>query len=424
VQQISPARAHGRIRAPPSKSYTHRALVAAFLARRPSVVVDPLDSEDTRATRDGLISLGARVTGTQTEWSVDAGRVHLVRPRVVRCGESGTTLRFLTAVASLGPESVRFEGSTRLAVRPMRELHEALHELGASVRRESKGHALPCTVQGPIHAGRVAVGGSVSSQFTSAMLMVLPTLPESSVLSVRGRAVSRPYVDATCAVLASRGIRVRRIRGGFRIPGGQKYRPGRIRVPGDASSAAYLWAAGAVTGGSVEVEGIPADLPQADLAILSILASMGARVDRRARWIRVTGPITTPVTVDLTDSPDLFPLVSVLAATVAGARSRLHGAPHLEFKESDRKAQSTALARAFGAKVSIRSSAVEIVGARSLCPLNLRSLDDHRLVMSAAVGALATGGASRVGRAEAVSKSFPGFWEALKTLTTGGDPVA
>jgi 3-phosphoshikimate 1-carboxyvinyltransferase len=421
VRSIHPARVHGRVRAPPSKSYTHRALVAAFLAHRRIVVKSPLDSDDTRATRDGLRVLGARVGGSPHSWTVDVERRGGVRRGSIRCGDSGTTLRFLTAVSALGQGPVRFTGTPRLASRPMEELYSALRDLGATVRTPSSGRGLPCTILGPIRPGRVTVGGDVSSQFTSALLMVLPTLAGDSELRIRGRPVSRPYIDATCAILRDRGIKVRRTRNGFHVPGAQRYRAGPIRVPGDASSAAYFWAAGAATGGSVEVGGIPANLPQADLAILPILSEMGAAVQRTRNGIRVTGPISSPVSVDLTDSPDLFPLVAVLGALVPGRASTLRGAPHLEFKESDRRKESIHLARALGAKVSTVGSRVRIIGAQVPRPLNDSLLGDHRLVMSAVVGALATQGISKVGRAEAVSKSFPGFWDAVRALTNGGE---
>ena len=423
VRALRPTQVRGRLAAPPSKSYTHRALVTAFLARRPTTVENPLDAEDTRATREGLRILGARVRGSHREWRVDATELVPRWKRVIRCGESGTTWRFLSAVASLQSEPVRFEGAARLAVRPMAEFNTALRSLGATVHTPSGRRGLPCTVHGPIHAGHVVVGGGVSSQFTSALLMVLPTLRGRSDLEIRGRPVSRPYVDATCAVLRDRGVAVSGTRRGFVIPGSQHYRGGRIKVPGDASSAAYLWAAAAVTEGSVEVDGVSTALPQADLAILPILARMGAKVRSTSEGVRVSGPISRPVSVDLTDSPDLFPLVAVLSAFVPGRKSRLRGAPHLEFKESNRREESIRLVRALGARVSSTPAGVHILGTGTPRSLNLPSLQDHRLVMSAAVAALAAKGVSHIGRAEAVSKSFPGFWDALGLLTRGGEQV-
>lgn len=421
IRLIHPAAAHGHLRAPPSKSYTHRALVAAFLSNRECEVVGPLDSDDTRATRNGLRVLGARVWNSASGWKV-APSPHGVRRvrRTVRCGESGTTLRFLSAVAARGGDPVSFEGAAGLSVRPMGELFGALRQLGAVIRCPVRGRSLPCTIRGPLRAGTVTVRADVSSQFVSALLMVLPTAVGPSRLRLRGPSVSKPYVEATRAVLKDRRVRIDVARDGFLIPGDQRYRAGRILVPGDASSAAYLWAAAAVTGGRVEIEGVPADLPQADLAILPIFTKMGAGVYRGARSVRVTGPVTEPISVNLTNSPDLFPLVSVLAAGVPGGRSQLKGAPHLKFKESNRRAQSVRLVRAMGAGVSEYPSRVEIIGTDSPRALNLPSLADHRLVMSAAVAALIGSGTSRIGRAETVSKSFPGFWNALAALTKGG----
>jgi 3-phosphoshikimate 1-carboxyvinyltransferase len=421
IRTIHPAIARGRLRAPPSKSYTHRALVAAFLAKRSCKVAGPLDSDDTRATRDGLLALGAQVRRSHDGWTVSPRRP-MTPPsrRTVRCRESGTTLRFLSAVAALGGEPVTFEGAPQLSVRPMGELYDALRQLGAAVRSPVDGRSLPCTIQGPVDAGNVTIRGDVSSQFTSALLMILPTVEGRSTLQIDGPAVSQPYVDATCAVLRDRRIRLKRTRTGFEIPGGQRYRADPIRVPGDASSAAYLWAAGAATGGSVEVTGVPADLPQADLVILSILSRMGAHVDRTSSVVRVSGRLSRAIAVDLTHSPDLFPLVAVLAALIPKGQSRLLGAPHLEFKESNRRIESVRLAQAVGAEVEEIPTGIEIVGTPAPRSLELSSLHDHRLVMSAAVAGLAGEGPSRIGEAEAVSKSFPGFWNALGALTRPG----
>ncbi len=424
VRSLQPATAEGRLRAPPSKSYTHRALVAAFLADRPCEVAGPLNSEDTQATRDGLRVLGARIRGSRRGWKISPPSPRARAPRrAIQCRESGTTLRFLSAVSALRSTPVHFEGSRGLSMRPMGPLYGVLQDLGATVTTPSTGRGLPCTIQGPLTAGSVAIRGDVSSQFTSALLFALPTVQGESRLRILGPAVSQPYVDATCAVLDRQGVHVRRTGQGFVLPGGQRYRAVQLRVPGDASSAAYLWAAAAATGGCVEVEGIPPDLPQADLAILPILARMGAVVRRTARGIEVSGPLTEPISVNLTDAPDLFPLVSVLAALIPRRRSRLMGAPHLEFKESDRRLQSVRLARAIGATVSERRSSLEITGTSSPRPLHLTSLRDHRIVMSAAVAGLAANGPSRIGQAEAVSKSFPGFWDTLGTLTLGGGMV-
>jgi 3-phosphoshikimate 1-carboxyvinyltransferase len=207
---------------------------------------------------------------------------------------------------------------------------------------------------------------------------------------------------------------------GFGIEGVPTFRRRSLRVPSDASSAAYLWSAAVATGGSVAVKGEFFRWPQADLRLLDILEEFGARVDRTAREVRVSGRPTRSVRADFTDSPDLFPLVGVLAALVEGRESVLSGASHLVLKESDRRAGTARLVRALGARAELRDGKLRIRGTNHPRPIRAEHLTDHRMVMSAAVGALAASGPSRVGDAGAVSKSFPEFWNVLDSVRSGG----
>jgi 3-phosphoshikimate 1-carboxyvinyltransferase len=407
----------GTVRAPPSKSYTHRALVSGHLAKRTYRVVRPLDSDDTRATARAIRALGSTVRFGKNSWTIRPRRNAPFRRTVrIDCGESGTTLRFTAALGALEDRRVILEGRGRLPRRPMAALLSALRRLGARCRAASS--ETPWEVHGPIHSGRVALDSSESSQFASALLLTLPTLPGNSVLELTGPIVSAPYLEATRAVLEFHRIRVRRRGRRFFLPGGQSYRGSRFRVPGDASSAAYLWAAAAVTGGSIRVTEVPMSWPQADLAILGLLETGGASVRRFDRGAEVSGRIERPFTIDLTDSPDLYPLAGVLAAVVRG-RSELRGAAHAALKESDRRAGTALLARSLGARVGSSSRGLEIEGTDSPRAFALPNLTDHRLVMSAAVGALAARGTSKVGERHAVDKSFPGFWTTLRTITQG-----
>ncbi len=416
--RIRPSPAIGVVRAPPSKSYTHRALVVGHLAHRRYRVDHPLDADDTRATARALGALGTPVERVATRWTWDAPQLADDRATVrVDCGESGTTLRFATALAALGDRTVVLHGRGRLPLRPMAPLLRALERLGATVGVPTGGRTLPLTVRGPIHGGRVEVDSWESSQFASALLLALPTVPEESTLLLRGPIVSAPYLDATAALLSRHGIDGSRTGRTVRVPGGQRYRGSRFNVPGDASSAAYLWAAAAVSGGEVRVRGIPSSWPQADLRILDLLERAGAEVrrERDGATVRGTAP-RRPFTVNLTDAPDLYPLAGVLAATTVG-RSELRGARHVVRKESDRRTGTADLARRLGATVTVADDRLRIVGTYVPKALTLDDLNDHRLVMSAAVGALAASGPSVVGDARAVRKSFPGFWTVLKGLT-------
>ncbi|HXW67239.1 MAG TPA: 3-phosphoshikimate 1-carboxyvinyltransferase [Thermoplasmata archaeon] len=412
---VRPGRIEGSIQAPPSKSYTHRALVVGHLTRRRFSVVRPLDADDTRATARAIDALGSRVSRARGVWRIVPDRGTVPRRRSIDCGESGTTLRFIAALAARSGTRTVLRGRGRLPERPLGELLDALAALGAEVRRPAGRRTLPLTLVGPIHGGSVRLDASQSSQFASALLLTLPTLGEDSELRLTGTIVSEPYLEATIAILRRHGIRLRRWGRHFSIPGRQRYEGQRSRVPGDASSAAYLWAGAAISGGRVRVRGIPPDLPQADLAVLGLLRARGARVEVRSDGAIVASGGPSPFRVDLTACPDLYPLAAVLAATVPGASSLL-GAAHVIHKESDRRAEAIRLAAALGASVRPTRSGLRIRGTSAPRGFRLTDLDDHRVVMSAAVGALAAGTPSHIADAGAVRKSFPGFWDALRSL--------
>jgi 3-phosphoshikimate 1-carboxyvinyltransferase len=414
VRRVVPGRVTGRATAPPSKSYTHRALVAAYLSGRPFTVDHPLDADDTQATAEAIRRLGAEVRQSAMRWTVRPGHApSSARPIEIDCGESGTTLRFVVVLASLDPRKVRFRGSGRLGKRPMRPLFRALEALGAEVGSTQSG--LPFTIRGPIHGGRVRLDASESSQFASALLLALPTRDQDSRVTLEGRIVSEPYMDATIALLRRLKVDLDRRGRVIRIPRQQRVSGRSFRVPGDASSAAYLWVAGAMTGGPVTVAGVPPELPQADRAVLDLLRRAGADVRERGGLVSVRRGKPRAFSFDLTASPDLYPLAGVLAASLPG-RSTLRGAAHVVHKESNRRTETARLARAFGSRVRSVPSGLEIDGGRPLQPIDLVHLTDHRVVMSAAVGALSAVGPSRVGVAEAVRKSYPEFWTTLSAL--------
>ncbi len=416
--QLAPVRLAGAVDAPPSKSYTHRALVLGYLSGGPFCVERPLDSDDTRATARGLGALGASIRWGRRRWTIAPRPAVSRTARTVQCGASGSTLRFLVSVAAREASTTRFVGVPRLGLRPIDGLLDALRGLGATAERGPGGW--PLTVRGPLRAGSVRVDASASSQFLSGLLLVAPTLRGSSRIVVTGRAVSAPYVSATRATLRAAGVRVRRRGREFLVPGPQSIRIDSFVVPGDASGAAYLWAGAALTGGRVTVRGIDRRWPQADLAVLPLLRLYGARVRARGADITVEGATRRPFSVDLTDAPDLYPLAGVLAAA-AGGRSRLRGAAQVVHKESDRRAGTARLARALGARVrSGPGGALEVEGRPAIRRLDLRNLTDHRMLMSAAVAGLAADGPSRLGPRAAVGKSFPGFWRALARLGAKG----
>jgi 3-phosphoshikimate 1-carboxyvinyltransferase len=417
VARVGPSPVDGRVAAPSSKSYTHRFLLAAHLSGRRSRVRRPLVSNDTLCTVRALRQLGTDVTVAREAWTVSPGvRSPARRTRVIDCGESGTTLRLVAAAAALRTERFRFVGKGRLPRRPMMPLFRALEQLGATLALPPGGGAsLPFVLRGPVHGGSVDLPVDESSQFTSALLFSLPTVTPDSRIRTVGTQVSEPYVRATLAVLRRHGVVATASRSGYRIPGGQSFEAVPGTVPGDASSAAYLWAAAAVARGRAAVHGVPPNWPQADLAVLDVLRRFGAQVSRRGETVTVRGRERRPFRVLLTDAPDLYPLAGVLAATASG-RSYLLGAAHVAAKESNRREETIRLVRSMGGRVSEHGTGLAIEGTPHPRSFRLRGAHDHRIVMSAAVGAIVADRPSEISDAGSVSKSFPGFFDALAHL--------
>jgi 3-phosphoshikimate 1-carboxyvinyltransferase len=418
VAIVRPATVDGEVDAPPSKSYTHRFLLAAHLSGRTGRLRGPLVSDDTLRTAYALAQLGSDVRAGTRVWRITPRPTAPTRGTLtIDCGESGTTLRFLAAAAALHGGRFRFVGRGRLPQRPMGPLFGALRDLGASISREAGLSTLPFTLRGPIHGGLVELAVDESSQFTSALLFALPTVRPSSRIRTFGPPVSEPYVRASLAVIRGQGVRAVAGPSGYRLPGGQCYRAVDASAPGDASSAAYLWALAAITGGRATVRGLDPRWPQADLAVLPLLRRYGATVTRRGGTVSVRGGERRPFRIELTDSPDLYPLAGVLGASAPG-RSYLLGAEHVVAKESDRRQETVRLVRSLGARATEFDGGLAVEGTRRVRPLHLRSARDHRIVMSAAVAAAAASGPSEIGDASAVGKSFPGFFEAIARLGT------
>jgi 3-phosphoshikimate 1-carboxyvinyltransferase len=414
--RVRPGVVSGACAAPASKSYTHRALVAAASLGIGLRIRNPLDSEDTRATRKALVQLGYPVSGSPDEWTVRARDPADARGRALRiqCGESGTTLRFVTALAARDPRSVRLTGAARLGIRPMDGLLNALSTLGATARRDGTS-AWSVRVEGPIHGGSVRVPAYETSQFVSALLISLGGLGTPSDILPEGPIVSRPYLTATLRLLDQLGGRIQARQRGWAV-GGSHRRGSRVwTVPGDISSAAYLWTAAAVTGGDVRTDALNMDWPQADQAMLAVLRDSGATVEARRTWVRVRGRSVRPFSVNLDDSPDLLPLAGVLAATIPG-RSRILGARHAADKESDRRRGTADLVRGLGASESLSSTRLDISGTSQPRGVRAYGSSDHRLVASAAVAALASSSPSHLLHPEAVRKSYPGLWRDLRAL--------
>jgi len=396
-----------RIVAPPSKSVTHRALVAAALAPGDSEIVRPLDARDTRATLCGLEALGISVSERAGCWTVGGrggcitGRAHL------DLAESGTSLRLLTAVAALGAAASRIDGAPRLRERPLDELLTALRTLGAGVL----GDRLPIEVGGtPFQGGDIHVDGSRSSQFVSALMLIGPRLPGGLRIHMEPPAVSLPYVELTRAVMQRFGVETTSPEPlAWSIPEGH-YRPTSFTVDGDHSSASYFMAAPLLAGGSVRLERIDPRSAQADAAFPRILERLGARVHRGETWIEIRSGGGVPAfDLSMGHIPDLVPTMAVLGLFSDGP-SVIRDIAHLRLKESDRMEQLALNLRRLGRPVEIRENRL-IFGEPAAEPatMQIETAGDHRIAMAFALAALRIKDLS-LDDADCVAKSNPGFW--------------
>ncbi|MCK5109771.1 MAG: 3-phosphoshikimate 1-carboxyvinyltransferase, partial [Methanosarcinales archaeon] len=329
----------GTIPAPPSKSYSHRAIAIAALSKR-SEIAYPLISADVKATISASRSIGADVSVSESGDLLTISGVQ--RPSVpgdvIDILNSGTTLRFFTAITSLAPGTSVLTGDASIRTRPNDPLLHALTDLGADVFSTKGDGTAPIVVRGPLKGGSTQISGSISSQFISALLIACPLANKDSTISVEGELKSRPYVDVTLEVLREAGIMIdeRDDSSGLRfvIKGNQTFDLKRYTVPGDFSSSSYLLAAGALAGDHVTVRNLYPSA-QGDCAIIRILEEMGADIvwNPKAGEVKVTKSDLHGVTVDVGRTPDLVPTLAVLGACASG-EMRIVNASHVRYKET------------------------------------------------------------------------------------------
>ena len=392
--KLYPAPLAGTVAAPPSKSRWHRELICQAAAGR-FPPVSPDAPEDIRATAAGL-------------------RVLYGGGEEVPCGASGSTLRFLIPLAGLTGQEVTFTGRGRLMERPQ-SVYKTLYEQ-QGLRFEQGADRL--TVEGALTPGEYELAGNVSSQFISGLLFALPLLGGTSALHLIPPVESRSYIDMTRSVQAAFGVQSHWLdENTLAIPGGQHYHPCDYTVEGDYSQAAFPAVLGAVCGG-VTITGLAPDTLQGDAAILDILRRCGAVFTRTAEGISFEKAPLHGVDIDLADCPDLGPVLMVLGLLCEGT-TVIRNAERLRLKESDRIAAMEAELRACGGVLESEGGTITVHGCtnRLHAPAGvLHGHNDHRVVMSLAVLALSTGIPLTVDDAEAITKSWPNFFEAIKPL--------
>ena len=402
----------GVLAAPPSKSMAHRAVLCAALADGESRLTGLAHSQDIDATLAAAAALGAQVEAGES-WARIAGAAPLQAPAApVDCCESGSTLRFLIPLAALTGRPVAFTGRGRLMQRPQSVYQELFAAQG--LRFEQAGDAL--TVAGPLRPGCFSLAGDVSSQFISGLLFALPLLDGDSRLCLKPPVESRSYIEMTRAAQSRFGVASAWLdEYTLAVPGGQAYRPRDMAIEGDWSQAAFPAALG-VLAGDVTVTGLEPGTLQGDAVILDILRRCGGRAEAVPGGVRFQKSALHGTKIDLADCPDLGPILMALGLLCEG-ETVIANAGRLRLKESDRIAAMEQELRKLGGRIESDGGTVTVRRSALHAPAGpLWGHNDHRVVMSLTVLAAAAGLPVQIDGAEAVAKSWPGFFAAVRQL--------
>ena len=403
---------------PGSKSIAHRALVCAALARGDSTIKGLPDGDDTQAMLQGLMMLGATFSldgaDAHIQGSIDLNRTDAI---TVDANLAGTTARFLTAVGALRRSPITVTGNASLRSRPMKDLHLALEQLGASVSWQNEKYCLPVTVQrGESYSHSVQVAADTSSQFVTSLMLIAPMFEHGLTIELTGDVISLPYIAMSASVMKSFGANVRISDNRIIVIGGGGYVGCQFAVEPDASSASYPLAAAAVLGGRVRVEGMRTDMLQGDGRFVDVLRRMGCDISEDNTGITVgrdANKSLQGVDIDMSEISDLVPTLAIVAM-FAKTPTRIRNVGFIRNKESDRIGDLAREMRGLGANVVEYEDGLEI-SPQGLHGGTCDTHHDHRIAMAFGVAGLKLPGVI-IDQPNVVSKSWPQFWEMLEAL--------
>ena len=418
-RNVMPAgKCKGILEAISSKSHVHRLLIAAALADGESVIETNIISEDMQATMDCLTALGAEIQVKENGIYVNPiSRISkeekndkiLLNPR-----ESGSTARFILPVASVLCKQFEMIGSGKLPTRPFAPLCDCMRKNGAVISSDY----VPLQGSGTLKPGTYALPGNVSSQYISGLMFALPLLEEDSDM-LTAKLESKAYIDITTDVLKQFGIRMTETKDGYHIPGRQRYHtPGMIKADGDWSNAAAFLCMGAIAG-EVKMTGLNLDSTQGDKEIVSVLEQFGAKVVREVSSVTVSSKSLKAIRIDVSQIPDLVPVLCIVAGLAEG-RTVFENAGRLRMKESDRIATTKALLEVLGVRMEVveenQMTNLYIEGVKEYNGGKIDGAGDHRIVMAAAVASLRATAEIEIQGAQAVNKSYPGFFDDFRKI--------
>ena len=403
---------------PGSKSYTNRALITAALATGESVIINPLLSEDTQIMISCLREISIDVKSVPEENAVIVkgceGAIPVERVRLF-AGNAGTVMRFITATLTLGKGQYKTDGIERMRQRPIQQLIDALNQLGADVVSiDGTGYPPVLINASGLKGGRVEIPGDISSQYISAILLAAPYAKSDVSVVVIDDLASKNYVDMTIDVMNKFGVDVERDSyREFYVKSGQTYKGCEYIVEPDASGASYFFAAAAIAGGRVRVEGLGESSLQGDIKFVDILKEMGCSVKKSSDWLEVEGGALRGVDVDMNDTPDVVQTLASVAVFAEG-NTRIRNVSNLRYKETDRITAIVNELKKVGVEVKEFDDGIEIIPSPPHSA-EISTYNDHRMAMSFALLGLRVEGI-KIKNPECVEKTFPDFFERLQQL--------
>ena len=409
---LSPSKLNGTVSAPPSKSCMHRALICAAAADQPTKIITDSYSEDTKATIECLESLGAKI-----EYTEDGVTVYPIQKNdgecVLNCRESGSTLRFMLPFSAALGRNCTFVGAERLGQRPLLPLCEVLNKNGVST---SYGESfLPCRTEGQLSGNVFEIPGNISSQFITGLLLALGVTGGGEIKATTP-IKSGPYIDITIDIMKKFGVNTEKTENGYIVPEGQRFTSPKIfEIEGDWSNGAFWLVAGAIgSKNGITCTSLCEDTFQGDSRTLEILCQMGADITYNNNSITVKKSQLKAIAIDCADIPDIVPILCV-AATKADGTTVFKNIQRLRDKESDRVKTPVDMIRALGGKIDFNDDNIYVTGS-PLTGGEITSANDHRIAMSGAIASLLCTGDVTIDIAEAVSKSYPDFYEKFTML--------
>lgn len=413
---INPTILKGKIKIPPSKSLSHRAIIAGALSKGRCKINNLIYSKDIIATIDIMTKLGAKIKKEKDYVIIDG--IDEIRPIKANlfCNESGSTLRFLIPLASLFAGNIEYEGINSLKTRPITPYIDIFKNQNLNFSYDG---SLPLILNDSIKAGEFNIKGDISSQFITGLLYTLSLLKENSVINIIGKLESKAYVDLTLDVLKEYGIDIDIIKKddeykGFKIKGNQIYINKDYKVEGDYSQGAFFIVLGVLCG-DIECLDLKQNSLQADKAVLDIIKKMGAKFEIIKDRVVLKKSKTKGIKIDASNCPDIIPILAVLAALSEG-KTTIYNGKRLRIKESDRIKSSVEMLKNLGADVKETDDGMIIYGKDKLNGGQVDSFNDHRIVMSATMASCKCKNPVKIKNYKAIDKSYPSFFEDFKSL--------